>query len=153
MSTSTDATGTGTPTLEDISTQITNLAEQIRTIKQSSTPDKEALKSHITQLQTLKKDYASLNNGIGIDGLPFVEPLSKAEKKKKEKEEKRRKLEEEEQKGGGKQEEVDGGEKVSVGVVIIIIIIMITQVCVSCSKCPMNIFVIFRLIQREYCHK
>ena len=98
MSTSTDATGTGTPTLEDISTQITNLAEQIRTIKQSSTPDKEALKSHITQLQTLKKDYASLNNGIGIDGLPFVEPLSKSEKNKKEKKDKRCKLGEEQQK-------------------------------------------------------
>jgi hypothetical protein len=71
--------------LESIETEIDNVGNQIRELKSSGGGDVGAL---VAKLNTLKKDYADQNGGIGVDGKPYQAPLSKAEKKKLEKEKK-----------------------------------------------------------------
>ena len=74
--------------LEDIAKEITAVGERIKVMKASGTIDKETLDKEIQQLVTLKRQYAENNNGIGIDGKPYEEPLTKAQQKAKAKAEK-----------------------------------------------------------------
>ena len=72
--------------LESIKAEIDSVGTQIRDLKSGNgSGDVGAL---VAKLNTLKKDYADQNGGIGVDGKPYQAPLSKAEKKKLEKEKK-----------------------------------------------------------------
>ena len=75
---------------ESLRTKINSLGEEIKTVK--SSPDaadsKEKLTKLVADLLESKKQFADLNNGIGVDGKPYEAPMSKAEKKKKAKAEK-----------------------------------------------------------------
>ena len=73
--------------LEKLKAEITALGENIKQLK-SSSGDKEAVDAAVKALLAAKKTYADNNNGIGVDGKPYEEPLSKAEKKAKAKAEK-----------------------------------------------------------------
>ena len=72
--------------LEQLKEQIDAAGENINTLKAAGGEvDKVAIGAAVTDLLGLKKQYAELNNGIGVDGKPFEAPMSKAEKKAKEK--------------------------------------------------------------------
>ena len=71
--------------LEDLKAKVESLAEKITTLKKETPPNKEQIGSTVTELLNAKREYAKANNGIGVDGKPFEEPMSKAEKKKLEK--------------------------------------------------------------------
>ena len=73
--------------LETLKKQIETVGEEIKTLKTNG-GDKEAITKKVAELLAAKKAYADANNGIGVDGKPYEQPLSKAEKKKKAKAEK-----------------------------------------------------------------
>jgi hypothetical protein len=66
--------------LEALKVTIHNLGETVKELK-TSAADKTEIDQAVQALLTAKKEYAQQNNGIGVDGKPFQEPLSKAEKK------------------------------------------------------------------------
>lgn len=66
--------------LEALKVNIHNLGENVKELK-AANADKKELDDAVQALLTAKKEYAQNNNGIGVDGKPFQEPLSKAEKK------------------------------------------------------------------------
>ena len=69
--------------LEQLQQEIATIGETIKTLKGSNPVDKNAVASAIALLLEAKKTYAVNNNGIGSDGQPFEEQLSKAQKKAK----------------------------------------------------------------------
>jgi WHEP-TRS domain len=69
--------------LKDIEAVITALGDKIKSLKASGTPDKDVVDSAIKDLLAAKRKYAENNNGIGVDGKPFEEPLTKAQQKAK----------------------------------------------------------------------
>jgi hypothetical protein len=72
--------------LEQLKEQIDAAGEKIKSLKTAEgVVDKAAIGAAVTNLLELKKQYAELNNGIGVDGKPFEAPMSKAEKKAKDK--------------------------------------------------------------------
>jgi len=73
--------------LETLKKQIETVGEEIKTLKTNG-GDKETITKKVAELLAVKKAYADANNGIGVDGKPYEQPLSKAEKKKKAKAEK-----------------------------------------------------------------
>lgn len=90
--------------LAKLENEINALGEQIKSLKTSGgDSNKEAIAAAVKDLLAAKKLYAESNNGIGVDGKPFEEPLTKAQQKAKAKAEKGK------QAGGG-----DGPEKVRV---------------------------------------
>jgi hypothetical protein len=72
-------------TLDVWSTKVEACAEQVKTLKTTDGVEKEAVGAAVTALLDAKRSYAKLNKGIGIDGKPFEEPMSKADKKKQKK--------------------------------------------------------------------
>lgn len=73
--------------LEKLKAEIAVLGEKIKELK-SSEGDKDAIDVAVKELLAAKKLYADNNDGIGVDGKPYTEHLSKAQKKAKEKAEK-----------------------------------------------------------------
>ena len=74
--------------LSSLSTLITSLGLSVKSLKDSAAPASE-ISSAVASLLKAKTDYASMNNGIGIDGKPFdAKPMSSADKKKAAKAEK-----------------------------------------------------------------
>jgi hypothetical protein len=73
--------------LESLKTEIEAIGEKIKTLKTAS-GDKDEIATAIQDLLNAKKSYADNNNGIGFDGKPYEEPMSKAQKKAKAKAEK-----------------------------------------------------------------
>lgn len=71
--------------LEVLAAEIKALGEKVKTMKADGS-DKESIDSVVAALLTAKKTYAENNNGIGVDGQPYQESLSKKEKKSKGKE-------------------------------------------------------------------
>ena len=70
-------------TLKD---KVEALSNQIRDLKASGSDDaKDKIPPLVKEMLAAKKAYADGNNGIGVDGKPYEEPLSKSEKKKREK--------------------------------------------------------------------
>jgi hypothetical protein len=67
---------------------IAALGEKVKQLKTTPDADKHVVAGAVKDLLDAKKQYAQLNNGIGVDGKPFVEQLSKSEKKKAAKEQK-----------------------------------------------------------------
>lgn len=68
--------------LDKLKDEINALGEKIKSLKSASPVDQEAVGAVVKELLASKKLYAENNNGIGVDGKPFQENLSKAEKKK-----------------------------------------------------------------------
>lgn len=74
--------------LEKLKQEVTQIGDRIKELKSASEVDKDAIGAAVKDLLAAKKKYADNNNGIGVDGKPYEEPLSKAEKKKRAKAEK-----------------------------------------------------------------
>lgn len=67
--------------LQALQVQISDIGNQIREVKASEGGgDATKISELVAQLNTLKKEYADNNNGIGVDGKPWGG--SKSEKKK-----------------------------------------------------------------------
>ena len=66
--------------LSKLALEITSLGDAIKTLK-SEGADGAAIKVKVDLLLQAKRDYAAKNNGIGVDGQPFVEKMTKAQKK------------------------------------------------------------------------
>jgi hypothetical protein len=73
--------------LEKLKEEVTACGEKVKTLKTEGA-DKVAIGAAVAALLASKKAYAAANNGIGVDGEPFEEPLTKAQKKAKAKAEK-----------------------------------------------------------------
>lgn len=76
--------------LAELQSRIAALSESIKLLKSSAEPDKDAIATAVTALVDAKRTYAKNNGGIGVDGKPWEEPMSKSEKKKLEKEKKKK---------------------------------------------------------------
>lgn len=72
-----------TVNLEEQGTLVAALAEKITNLKKASPVDKDALAAGVKDLLDAKRTYAQSNNGIGVDGKPWEEPMTKAQKKAK----------------------------------------------------------------------
>mmetsp|Transcript_26176 Transcript_26176/g.36674 ORF Transcript_26176/g.36674 Transcript_26176/m.36674 type:complete len:883 (+) Transcript_26176:45-2693(+) len=72
--------------LEKLKAEVEALGEKVQSLK--SAGDKDAIPGAVKELLEAKKKYADNNNGIGVDGKPYEEPLTKAQKKAKAKAEK-----------------------------------------------------------------
>lgn len=66
--------------LSNLALEITSLGDAIKTMK-SEGADGAAIKVNVDLLLQAKRDYAAKNNGVGVDGQPFVEKMTKAQKK------------------------------------------------------------------------
>ena len=85
MSSEANAIATPAVDLEDLTNRITALGESIKQLKSSSEPDKDAIATAVNALLDSKRTYAKNNGGIGVDGKPWEEPMTKAQKKAAEK--------------------------------------------------------------------
>jgi hypothetical protein len=74
--------------LHKLSEEISALGVKIRDLKAEGSADKDIIDAVVKELLSAKKRYAENNNGIGVDGRPYEEPLTKAQKKAKVKAEK-----------------------------------------------------------------
>lgn len=69
--------------LDELKVEILTIGETIKTLKSTSPNDKEAIGTAVASLLAAKQLYADHNDGIGVDGQPFVkDPPSKKDKKK-----------------------------------------------------------------------
>jgi hypothetical protein len=73
--------------LETLAAEIGTLADKIKTLK-SEGADATSIKACVDALLAAKQLYAENNGGIGVDGIPYEPPLTKAQKKAKAKAEK-----------------------------------------------------------------
>ena len=71
--------------LEELKAKVDTLAAKIVELKKADPVDKDAIGAAVKDLLDAKRTYAQNNNGIGVDGKEWQEPMSKAEKKKLEK--------------------------------------------------------------------
>ena len=71
---------------EELKKAIDSIAEKINELKKASPVNKVAIGAAVKELLDAKRSYSGKNNGIGVDGKPWEEPVSKAEKKKRDKE-------------------------------------------------------------------
>ncbi len=71
--------------IEELKAKVDDLAQKVTDLKKSTPVDKDAIGVTVKALLDAKRTYAENNNGIGVDGKPWEEPLSKAEKKKRDK--------------------------------------------------------------------
>ena len=75
-----------TADLSALKAKVEALSDQIRDLKASgSDAAKDQIPPLVKEMLAAKKAYADGNGGIGVDGKPYEEPLSKSEKKKREK--------------------------------------------------------------------
>lgn len=90
MSCEGDAVASPTPIdLAELASRISSLGDTIKLLKSSSEqPDAGAIASAVAALLDAKRTYARTNGGIGLDGKPWEEPMTKSQKKKLEKEKK-----------------------------------------------------------------
>mmetsp|Transcript_28340 Transcript_28340/g.48205 ORF Transcript_28340/g.48205 Transcript_28340/m.48205 type:complete len:895 (+) Transcript_28340:83-2767(+) len=86
MSSEGNAVAIPAPTdLPSLATLITTLGDSIKSLKSSSSPDKDEITKAVAALLDAKRTYSKNNGGIGVDGKKWEEPMSKSEKKKAEK--------------------------------------------------------------------
>ena len=70
--------------LDKLKAEIDAIGERIKSLKSATGEvDKDGIAAAVASLVAAKKTYADNNNGIGVDGKPFEEPLTKAQKKAK----------------------------------------------------------------------
>ncbi len=74
--------------LDELRTKVETIADKITELKKANPVDKDAIGASVKELLDAKRAFAQSNNGIGVDGNPWEEPMSKADKKKKAKAEK-----------------------------------------------------------------
>lgn len=125
MSSEGNAVATPAVDLEELKARISTLGESIKQLKSSSEPDKDAIATAVNALLDAKRTYAKNNGGIGVDGKPFEEPMTKAQKKAAEKAKKAAAAA-----AGG------GGNQVSEGEILILHtqkFCWCTYQCVSCA--------------------
>jgi glutamyl-tRNA synthetase len=68
--------------LDELKQEIETLGETIKSLKASgSDENKEAIATAVASLLVAKRTYAEHNHGVGVDGQPYQEPLTKAQKK------------------------------------------------------------------------
>ena len=76
---------TTTANLEELRANVTTIAEKITALKKASPVDKDAMiGASVKELLDAKRTFAQHNNGIGLDGTKWEEPLTKKQKKAKE---------------------------------------------------------------------
>mmetsp|Transcript_32228 Transcript_32228/g.56094 ORF Transcript_32228/g.56094 Transcript_32228/m.56094 type:complete len:897 (+) Transcript_32228:64-2754(+) len=86
MSSEGNAVATPTVDLEELKTRISALAESIVLLKSSSGEvDKDAIATAVNALLDAKRTFAKNNGGVGVDGKPWEEPMTKSQKKKADK--------------------------------------------------------------------
>ena len=71
--------------LEELKAKVDGLAQKITDLKKADVVDKNAIAAAVKDLLDAKRSYAQNNSGVGVDGKPWEEPLSKSEKKKRDK--------------------------------------------------------------------
>ena len=81
MSSEGNAVATPAVDIEELTKRITALGESIKQLKSSSEPDKDAIATAVNALLDSKRTYAKNNGGVGVDGKPWEEPMTKAQKK------------------------------------------------------------------------
>ena len=83
MSSPTDNNNTTNADLEQLAAAIAEHGNTVKTLKAAdqSAADPAAIKAAVDQLLAAKRAYAAANNGIGVDGKPYVEGGKKAQKK------------------------------------------------------------------------
>lgn len=69
--------------LEKLQQEIAALGETVKSLKTADPVDKDAIAAAVASLLEAKKTYAANNDGIGFDGQPYEEPMTKAQKKAK----------------------------------------------------------------------
>ena len=77
---SSEGNAVATPAAVDLTAlaaTITTLGESIKQLKSSSEPDKDAISTAVTSLLDAKRTYAKNNGGVGVDGKPWEEPMTK----------------------------------------------------------------------------
>ncbi len=75
--------------LAELASRISTLGDTIKLLKSASEqPDADAIAAAVAALLDAKRLFAQSNGGIGSDGKPWEEPLTKSQKKKLEKEKK-----------------------------------------------------------------
>mmetsp|Transcript_34079 Transcript_34079/g.71713 ORF Transcript_34079/g.71713 Transcript_34079/m.71713 type:complete len:893 (+) Transcript_34079:32-2710(+) len=84
---SSEGNGVATPAvdLEELKARISTLGESIKLLKSSAEQDKDAIATAVNALLDAKRTYAQNNGGVGVDGKPWEEPMTKSQKKKAEK--------------------------------------------------------------------
>jgi len=87
--------------LDKLKTTVTTLSEKIVTLKKAEPVDGDAVTATVKELLDAKKLFADANGGIGVDGNPYVPPMTKAEKKAKQRADKAAKATKEGGGGGG----------------------------------------------------
>lgn len=87
MSSEGNAVATPTPseTQDELKARIAALGESIKSLKSSGEPDKDAISAAVAALLDAKRTFAKNNGGVGVDGKPWEEPMTKSQKKKAEK--------------------------------------------------------------------
>ena len=82
MSSPTDNNTTTNADLDQLAAAIAEHGNTVKTLKaDQSAADPAAIKAAVDQLLAAKRAYAAANNGIGVDGKPYVEGGKKAQKK------------------------------------------------------------------------
>jgi hypothetical protein len=71
--------------LEELRANVEAIAASIIALKKAEPVNKEAIATAVKDLLDAKRTFADNNNGIGVDGKPFEEPMSKSDKKKADK--------------------------------------------------------------------
>ena len=74
--------------LEKLKADIAQMGNKIKELKLAAPVDKDAIGAAVKEMLDAKKLYADNNNGIDVDGKPYEEPLTNAQKKAKAKAEK-----------------------------------------------------------------
>ena len=80
MSSEGNAVATPSPSesLDELKARIAALGESIKTLKSSSEPDKDAVSTAVANLLDAKRAFAKNNGGVGVDGKPWEEPMTKS---------------------------------------------------------------------------
>lgn len=72
-----------TVNLDELRGQVDSLAQKINDLKKANPVDKDAIATSVKELLDTKRTFAQNNNGIGVDGKPWEEPMTKSQKKAK----------------------------------------------------------------------
>ena len=73
--------------LDELKSQVETIAQKIIDLKKCNPVNKDAITTSVKELLDAKRLYAQSNNGIGVDGKPWEEPMTKSQKKAKAKNE------------------------------------------------------------------
>jgi hypothetical protein len=78
----TTTTTAAAPDLVALQAKVTDLGAKVKELKTTGGGSPEDIQAAVASLLQAKKEYAEANNGIGVDGKPFVEGSAGGKKKK-----------------------------------------------------------------------